>query len=70
MTVKEKIESIKQKKTKHSTEELDRLGWKRYEEIKNDLEMKLPRRRFNRLKQFILIKHFILFVLVTKQLIN
>jgi len=40
MTVKEKIERLKRQKTMHSTEELDRLGWARYEEIKEELEAK------------------------------
>ena len=40
MTVKEKIEQLKRQKTTHSTEELDRLGWARYEEIKKELEAK------------------------------
>lgn len=40
MTVKEKIENLKRDKTSHSTEELDRLGWARYEEIRKELEEK------------------------------
>jgi len=38
MTVREKVERLKRERTAHSTEELDRLGWTRYEEIKNELE--------------------------------
>lgn len=38
MTVQEKVERLKREKTPHSTEELDRLGWARYEEIKDELE--------------------------------
>ncbi|MCI2424442.1 hypothetical protein LM599_00150 [Candidatus Acetothermia bacterium] len=38
MTVHEKIEKLKREKTVHSTEELDRLGWARYEEIRGQLE--------------------------------
>ena len=38
MTVQEKIERLKQERTSHSTKELDRLGWDRYEEIKDELE--------------------------------
>lgn len=34
MTVQEKVERLKQEKTTHSTEELDRLGWARYEELR------------------------------------
>ena len=40
MTVEERIEQLKRKKTPYSTEELDRLGWARYEEIKEELEAK------------------------------
>ena len=40
MTVQEKVERLKREKTSHSTEELDRLGWARYEEIKDGLEAK------------------------------
>ncbi len=40
MTVEEKIERLKREKTTHSTQELDRLGWARYEEIKGELEAK------------------------------
>jgi len=38
MTTQEKLERIKRQKTPHSTEELDRLGWARYEEIRGELE--------------------------------
>lgn len=38
MVVQEKIERLKREKTDHSTEELDRLGWARYEEIRGELE--------------------------------
>lgn len=38
MTVQEKIERLKREKTPHSTEELDRLGWARYAEIRAKLE--------------------------------
>lgn len=34
------LERLKRQKTAHSTEELDRLGWTRYEEIKEGLEAK------------------------------
>ncbi|MCK4392814.1 hypothetical protein KAX17_07900 [Candidatus Bipolaricaulota bacterium] len=34
------LEQLKRQKTAHSTEELDRLGWARYEEIKEELEAK------------------------------
>lgn len=40
MTMQEKIERLKREKTSYSTEELDRLGWARYEEIKEELEAK------------------------------
>ena len=40
MTVREKIERLKREKTTHTTEELDRLGWARYQEIKQELEAK------------------------------
>lgn len=40
MAVEEKIERLKRERTPHSTEELDRLGWARYEEIKEWLEAK------------------------------
>ncbi len=40
MPVEEKIERLKREKTTHSTQELDRLGWARYEEIKQELEAK------------------------------
>jgi hypothetical protein len=40
MTVQERIERLKREKTSHSTEELDCLGWARYEEIKGELEAK------------------------------
>lgn len=38
MTTRERIERLKQEKTSHPTEELDRLGWARYEAIRDDLE--------------------------------
>lgn len=38
MTVQEKLEDLKRQKTTHSTAELDRLGWARYEEIRPELE--------------------------------
>lgn len=38
MAVQEKIERLKREKTAHSTEELDRLGWARYGEIRAELE--------------------------------
>ena len=38
MTVQEKLQELKREKTVHSTEELDRLGWARYEEIRGELE--------------------------------
>lgn len=38
MAVQEKIERLKREKAAHPTEELDRLGWARYEEIRGDLE--------------------------------
>jgi len=40
MTVQEKVEQLKRERTSHSTKELDRLGWTRYEEIKEKLEAK------------------------------
>ena len=40
MTVQEKLERLKREKTPHSTEELDRLGWARYEGIHGELEAK------------------------------
>lgn len=40
MTVQGKIERLKRKRTSHPTEELDRLGWTRYEEIKDEIEEK------------------------------
>ncbi len=40
MAVQEKVERLKREKTHHSTEELDRLGWARYEEIRGELETK------------------------------
>lgn len=36
--VEEKLEQLKREKTHHSTEELDRLGWSHYEEIREELE--------------------------------
>jgi len=38
MTVQDRIERLKREKTSHSTEELARLGWARYEEIREELE--------------------------------
>jgi 2',3'-cyclic-nucleotide 2'-phosphodiesterase (5'-nucleotidase family) len=38
MTVQEKIERLKRERTPYSTEELDRLGWARYAEIRDQLE--------------------------------
>lgn len=38
MTVQEKIERLKREKTTHSTQELDRLGWARYAELRGELE--------------------------------
>ena len=38
MTVQEKVEQLKRAKTPHSTEELHRLGWSRYEKIRGVLE--------------------------------
>lgn len=38
MTVQERIERLKREKTPHSTEELDRLGWARYAEIRGEVE--------------------------------
>ncbi len=38
MTAQEKLERLKREKTAHSTKELDRLGWARYEEIRSELE--------------------------------
>jgi len=38
VTVQEKLERLKREKTPHSTAELDRLGWTRYAEIRNQLE--------------------------------
>ncbi|MFQ5852743.1 MAG: hypothetical protein ACE5JU_19465 [Candidatus Binatia bacterium] len=38
MTVQEKIDDLKRQKTTHLTEELDRLGWARYAEIRSELE--------------------------------
>jgi len=38
MAIQEKLEQLKREKTVHSTEELDRLGWARYEEIRGELE--------------------------------
>jgi len=40
VTVQEKLERLKREKTPHSTEELDRLGWARYEGIRGELEAK------------------------------
>jgi hypothetical protein len=34
----EKLHRLKREKTIHSTEELDRLGWARYEKIQENLE--------------------------------
>lgn len=36
--MKTTLEQLKRQKTAHSTEELDRLGWASYEEIKEELE--------------------------------
>lgn len=38
MTTQEKLEALKREKTPYSTEELDRRGWARYEEIRAELE--------------------------------
>lgn len=38
MTPREKLEQLKRERTPHSTEELDRLGKIRYEEIRSELE--------------------------------
>ncbi len=38
MTVQEKLEALKKQKTPYSTEELDRRGWARYEELRDELE--------------------------------
>lgn len=38
MLVEDRLEHLKREKTHHSTEELDRLGWARYEEIREELE--------------------------------
>ena len=39
VTVHEKIEALKRQKTGHTTEELDRLGWRRYSELQGELEL-------------------------------
>ena len=39
VTVHEKLEELKRQKTAHTTEELDRLGWKRYGELQDELEL-------------------------------
>lgn len=33
-----RLNSLKQRKTQRSTDELDQLGWSRYKEIRDDLE--------------------------------
>jgi len=38
VTAQEKLEQLKREKTPHSTKELDRLGWTRYEKIRGELE--------------------------------
>jgi len=38
MIAQEKLQRLKRAKTPHSTEELDRLGWSRYEEVRAELE--------------------------------
>lgn len=38
MAVQEKIERLKRDKTAHSTEDLDRLGCARYDQIRSELE--------------------------------
>ena len=38
MTAQERLEDLKRQKTLHSTEELDHLGWTRYEEMRRELE--------------------------------
>lgn len=38
MLVQDSIEQLRRQKTSHSTEEMDRLGWARYEEIRGELE--------------------------------
>jgi len=38
MLAQERLEQLKRQKTPYSTEELDRRGWQRYEEIRTDLE--------------------------------
>ena len=38
LIIQEKLERLKREKTVHSTEELDRLGWTRYVEIRGELE--------------------------------
>lgn len=40
MTVQEKLAELRRAKTTHSKEELDQLGWARYEEMKPELEAK------------------------------
>ena len=39
VAVNEKLEELKRQKTTYTTEELDRLGWKRYGELQGDLEL-------------------------------
>ena len=38
MPVQEKLERLKAEKTARSTEELDRLGWARYAQVRSNLE--------------------------------
>ncbi len=38
MTTQERLEALKREKTPYSTEELDRRGWTRYQEIRAELE--------------------------------
>ena len=38
MIVHEKLERLKRQKTSHTTEELERLAWARYAEIRGELE--------------------------------
>ncbi len=38
MNAATKLDSLKKQKTDHSTEQLDRLGWSRYAEIRDRLE--------------------------------
>ena len=42
MTVQKTLERLKRGKTAHSTEDLDRLGWARYEDEDAHIRVSLP----------------------------